>query len=220
MREQTIKIVILGDCGVGKSSLALRFVSNEFKPYSESTIGASYMSKSVTFDYVKDANNEDKVTEETILRKIDFKIWDTAGQEKYRSLAPMYYRGAGAALLVYDVSKATSFEVLQSWVDELKSNGPPGIVLGLCGNKCDLDDDRQVQSQDAQDYANRLGCFYLETSAKNDVNVHKAFEEIAKKVPLQESCYSDPVEGTGSSIHQLDLGLSEEYSTSYSSSCC
>ena len=184
---QTIKVVVLGDTGVGKSSLALRFVSNIFRPYSESTIGASYMSKSVTVDSdLSDSSSTEGNMKSTFSRTIDFKIWDTAGQEKYRSLAPMYYRGAGAALLVFDITNASSFKVLQSWVNELRANGPPDIIMVLCGNKCDLDEKRQVNKDEAEEYAKSLQSFYIETSAKDDVNVFKAFEEIAKKVPFAD----------------------------------
>lgn len=258
LRGQTIKVVILGDSGVGKSSLALRFVSNEFKPYSESTIGASYMSKSITVQEEGEKKekltvtgendgeintNEENSTSETAKdafssskknnnfippsptlatpRRVEFKIWDTAGQEKYRSLAPMYYRGAGAALLVYDITKPESFHILQSWVNELKYNGPPGIVMGLCGNKCDLvneNETRHIDVEEAHAYAKSLGCFYMETSAKDDVNVYRAFEELAKRVPyVEEENFDFPERG---GYGNLDLGQVEEESLSFFSSWC
>ena len=91
-KPREVKVVLLGDTGVGKSSLVLRFVTNNFKPYSESTIGASFMSKMIMVD----------------AKPIKFQIWDTAGQEKYHSLAPMYYRGAAAAVIVYDITRSVS----------------------------------------------------------------------------------------------------------------
>jgi len=254
---QTVKVVILGDSGVGKSSLALRFVTNDFKPYSESTIGASYMSKRITIDSMPMSVNDFEKEEESDKQSSDdadsnnremggqnvssidgndtspptshkrimeFKIWDTAGQEKYRSLATMYYRGAGAALLVFDVTKASSFDVLQSWVNELKFKGPPDIVMGLCGNKCDLNeegDERQVSLKDAQEYAKKLGCFYLETSAKKNVNVLKAFEEIAKRVPPLEEEFYDLSERPGINVSgKLDLGVNNPPSSGFLSSFC
>ncbi len=149
---QIVKVVLLGDTGVGKSSIALRFVSNEFKPYSESTIGASFLSKTLSFD----ASNNRK--------KIAFKIWDTAGQERYACLAPMYYRGAGAAILVYDICKTSSFKTLQRWMEELRCNGPPNIVLIVCGNKADLAASyRQVDATMARAYADSIGAGFFET---------------------------------------------------------
>jgi Ras-related protein Rab-22 len=91
-KPREVKVVLLGDTGVGKSSLVLRFVTNNFKPYSESTIGASFMSKMIMVQG----------------KPIKFQIWDTAGQEKYHSLAPMYYRGAAAAIIVYDITRSVS----------------------------------------------------------------------------------------------------------------
>ena len=106
-RCREIKIVLLGDSGVGKSSIAQRYVTDTFRPHGESTIGASFMSKMIV-------NNGSPCK---------CQIWDTAGQEKYHSLAPMYYRGAAAAILVYDMTKKSSFEKLQKWVDEKLVDG-------------------------------------------------------------------------------------------------
>ncbi|CAM9786397.1 unnamed protein product [Choristocarpus tenellus] len=122
-KSREVKVVLLGDTGVGKSSLVLRFVTNNFKPYSESTIGASFMSKMIMIDNTP----------------IKFQIWDTAGQEKYHSLAPMYYRGASAAIVVYDITKAHSFETLKDWINELQAQGPKDMAIAIAGNKKDLE---------------------------------------------------------------------------------
>ena len=102
------KVVLLGDTGVGKSSLVLRFITNEFKPYVESTIGASFMSK-----LLMDPDGS----------AVKFQIWDTAGQEKYHSLAPMYYKGAAAAIVVYDITKRKTYDTLKDWIAELRAQG-------------------------------------------------------------------------------------------------
>ena len=163
---QIVKVVCLGDSGVGKSSLALRFVTNEFKPYSEATIGASFMSKTISIPEEVDGNENTETpisTSTKTHKKIAFKIWDTAGQEKYACLAPMYYRGAGAAVLVYDICKASSFQALKRWVEELRSNGPPNIVLIICGNKSDLAKQyRQVDENSARAYADSIGAAFFE----------------------------------------------------------
>jgi small GTP-binding protein len=144
-REQSVKVVLLEDSGVGKSSLALRFVTVEFRPYSESTIGASFMSKSIrvplspSVQYNEGQKTVPKYSESKQYQcNIGLKIGDTAGQEKYHSLAPMYYRGAEAAILVYDVTVPASFVALQDWVFELKQNASPELMLVICGNKSDL----------------------------------------------------------------------------------
>ncbi|KAG1688797.1 Ran-binding protein 9 [Nymphon striatum] len=120
------------DCGVGKSSIVQRFVNDVFNVNVESTIGASFMTKNLIMnDYV-----------------FKFQIWDTAGQERYRSLAPMYYRGAGSAIIVYDVTNKTSFNSVKSWVHELRQHGSNDLILAIAGNKCDLEDKREVPEND------------------------------------------------------------------------
>mmetsp|Transcript_21351 Transcript_21351/g.25756 ORF Transcript_21351/g.25756 Transcript_21351/m.25756 type:complete len:216 (+) Transcript_21351:273-920(+) len=184
--EKSVKVVLLGDSGVGKSSIALRFVTDEFRPYTESTIGASFMAKTIEFEDIRSDEN----TTSARKRDVSFKIWDTAGQEKYHSLAPMYYRGAGAAVLVFDMCNQTTFDTLQNWVTELEGSGPPNIVLVVCGNKADLSDHRRVQSDVAQEYATKVGALYMETSAKDNENIDDLFKQIAKLVPVETDCES------------------------------
>lgn len=116
-------------------------------------------------------------------RQIGFKIWDTAGQEKYRSLAPMYYRGSQAAILVYDITKPASLESLKDWADELRRNGPSDLVLAICGNKIDLQEDRLIVCSAGENYAKQIGAIYIQTSAKEGDYVERLFVEIARKVP-------------------------------------
>jgi small GTP-binding protein len=108
---------------------------------------------------------------------------DTAGQERYRSLAPMYYRGAAAAIVVYDITNPDSFTGAKSWVKELQRRGDPNVVIALAGNKADLESRRKVEYEDANAYAEENGILHLETSAKNANNVKALFVEIAKKLP-------------------------------------
>lgn len=165
-----MKVVLLGQTGVGKSSIVLRFVTNQFDKNSDATIGASFLSKTISVD----------------TSTIKFQIWDTAGQEKYRSLAPMYYRGAAAAIIVYDITRVSTFDTLQSWVKELHNLGPENIVIVLVGNKCDLESEREVDFARAQHYAESIGAICIETSAKTNVHVHDAFVEIVRRLPEGE----------------------------------
>ena len=110
-------------------------------------------------------------------------VWDTAGQEKYHSLAPMYYRGARAAVVVYDICNGPSFEALKSWLQRLKEFGPKGLIIMIVGNKCDLADGRQVDREQAESFAKSEDCLYLECSAREDVNVELIFQEIARLLP-------------------------------------
>lgn len=198
--EGSAKVVLLGDSGVGKSSVALRFTRNEFRPYCESTIGASFMTKAVlvpppsVVEGGESARNDDETdadlateTEAQSIpvkpRRVQFNIWDTAGQEKYASLAPMYYRGAAASILVYDITNRASFQVLKAWAEELHNRGPSDIVIVVCGNKLDLEEARQVPLQEAEDFAAEIGAFCIETSARDDANIESMFVELARRLP-------------------------------------
>jgi len=163
------KLVLLGESAVGKSSLVLRFVKDQFDDYRESTIGAAFLTQTVTLD--------DQTT-------VKFEIWDTAGQERYKSLAPMYYRNANCAVVVYDITQSASLEKARSWVRELQRQADPSIVIALCGNKTDLENRRQVSQEEAKKYAAEEGLMWGETSAKSGEGVSDIFTAIANKLPL------------------------------------
>ncbi|KAI8145100.1 ras-like GTP-binding protein RYL2 [Fennellomyces sp. T-0311] len=149
------KVVILGSQGVGKTSLVVRYISKTFSPNSTSTIGASFMTKKLTVDNCK----------------VRLQIWDTAGQERFRAMAPMYYRGAQAALLVYDMTSRESFVELHSWIEELKRNMTEELVIVVVANKSDLATRREVPEDQAREYVTRvLGpeTPLYEVSAKED----------------------------------------------------
>ncbi|CAN9511886.1 unnamed protein product [Ophioblennius macclurei] len=174
MALRELKVCLLGDTGVGKSSIVWRFVEDSFDPNINPTIGASFMTKTVQYQ------NE--------LHK--FLIWDTAGQERFRALAPMYYRGSAAAIIVYDITKEDSFQTLKNWVKELRQHGPPNIVVAIAGNKCDLSDAREVPEKDAKDYADSIHAIFVETSAKNAININEVFIEISKRIPVADAAGS------------------------------
>jgi len=169
MSKKTLnyKLVLLGDAAVGKSSSVERFVKNEFFEFQQPTIGAAFLTQTVPLDDVI----------------VKFEIWDTAGQERYRSLAPMYYRGAAAALVVYDITVHDSFTGAKTWIEELQRQGSADIVIGLAGNKCDLESKREVPEQEARKYAQENNCLFFETSAKSGQNVNEIFTQIATKLP-------------------------------------
>jgi len=168
-KQFQFKLVLLGESAVGKSSLVLRFVKDQFDDYRESTIGAAFLTQTVTL--------EDQTT-------VKFEIWDTAGQERYKSLAPMYYRNANCAIVVYDISQSASLEKARTWIRELQRQADPSIVIALCGNKADLSARRQVSEEDAKKYADEEGLMWAETSAKTGAGVTEVFTAIAKKLPL------------------------------------
>ncbi|CAF0916005.1 unnamed protein product [Rotaria sordida] len=166
-RTCQFKMVLLGESAVGKSSLVLRFVKGQFHEYQESTIGAAFLTQTVSVDDTT----------------VKLELWDTAGQERYHSLAPMYYRGAQAAIVVYDITNADTFSRAKVWVKELQRQAAPNIVIALAGNKVDLATKRQVEVADAQTYAEENGLIFMETSAKTSMNVNDIFMAIARKLP-------------------------------------
>ncbi|RMZ86873.1 hypothetical protein DV736_g5900, partial [Chaetothyriales sp. CBS 134916] len=175
-RFAQFKLVLLGESAVGKSSLVLRFVKDQFDDYRESTIGAAFLTQTIALD--------DTTT-------VKFEIWDTAGQERYKSLAPMYYRNANCAVVVYDITQAASLDKAKSWVKELQRQANENIIIALAGNKVDIvtdnPDKRAIQTADAEAYAKEAGLLFFETSAKTATNVKELFTAIAKKLPLDQA---------------------------------
>ncbi|KAF3903938.1 hypothetical protein ABW21_db0205121 [Orbilia brochopaga] len=174
-RFAQFKLVLLGESAVGKSSLVLRFVKDQFDDYRESTIGAAFLTQTIALD------------ENTTVK---FEIWDTAGQERYKSLAPMYYRNANCAVVVYDITQAASLDKAKAWVKELQRQANESIVIALAGNKLDLvtanPSKRAIETADAEAYAKEAGLLFLETSAKTAENVKEMFTAIAKKLPTDQ----------------------------------
>ena len=211
-----VKLVMLGDSGVGKTSIALRFVHNSYQPFVEATIGATYLSRNLAVAEPNDDGTTTTTTTTTPSKGVELKIWDTAGQERYQSLTPLYFRGAGAALLVYDVTKLHSYQTLQRWVRELKHTGPENVLLTIVGNKSDLDQERTVLQEDAQAYAESIGAVYLEASAKTGENVLQIFESIALRVSQEDRFIRPPEETMRNDV----LDLSSARQSFMGTSCC
>lgn len=187
METTLAKIVMLGESGAGKSSIALRFTRNEFLANQETTVGAAFLSKTVMVPPTRGAGaapgGAATYAVQQQMRALKFEIWDTAGQERFRSLAPIYYRGACGALVVYDITNNESIKKAQTWVKELRANADPSLVIVLVGNKKDLESLRQVSYEDGQRLAaeEQLAGFY-ETSAKDNNNVEQVFLDLASKL--------------------------------------
>ncbi|KAL3515749.1 hypothetical protein ACH5RR_022651 [Cinchona calisaya] len=164
--DYLFKVVLIGDSGVGKSNLLSRFTRNEFCLESKSTIGVEFATRTLQVEG----------------RTVKAQIWDTAGQERYRAITSAYYRGALGALLVYDVTKPTTFENVSRWLKELRDHADSNIVIMLIGNKTDLKHLRAVATEDAQGFAEKEGLSFIETSALEATNVEKAFQTILGEI--------------------------------------
>jgi Ras-related protein Rab-5C len=162
-RADTMKLVLLGDTGVGKTCLVSRWGKNTFRADQQSTIGAGFTQKSFTYSGMT----------------YKLHIWDTAGQERYQSMAPIYSQNAGGALVVFDLTRPETLANLQKWRDCL-DNCPQDIPVVIVGNKSDLADERQVTFDEGIAYSQRMKCEYFETSAENGSGVDDAFSTLAQ----------------------------------------
>ncbi|KAJ3126192.1 Ras- protein Rab-7 [Nowakowskiella sp. JEL0407] len=202
-RKVLLKVIILGDSGVGKSSLMNQYVNRKFSNQYKATIGADFLTKEVLVDG----------------RLVTMQIWDTAGQERFQSLGVAFYRGADCCVLVHDINNVRSFENLDSWRDEFllqaSPRDPNNFPFVVLGNKIDLEETkRQVSQKRAQTWCQQRGDIpYFETSAKEAINVDLAFQTIAKNALSKEAeveLYSDFPEPirltTPSQSHQADCG--------------
>lgn len=174
-RKVLLKVIILGDCGVGKTSLMNRFVNQKFTSQYKATIGADFLTKEIIVD--------DKM--------VTLQIWDTAGQERFQSLGVAFYRGADCCILVCDVSAGNTFRSLDSWRDEFliqaSPRDPEHFPFVVIGNKVDLDLREVTSRQLSQWCTSKGGLSFFESSAKDAINVEQAFQEAARKALAQDS---------------------------------
>lgn len=160
------KVVLIGDSGVGKSSLLSRFTRNEFDNESKSTIGVEFATRSLEIDG----------------KTIKAQVWDTAGQERYRAITSAYYRGAVGAVLVYDITKQKTYESVDRWMEEVKEHASEQIVVMLVGNKCDLKHLQAIPTEEVKTIAEEKNLLFVEASALDATNVEELFQETIEKV--------------------------------------
>eukprot|EP01084_Bolivina_argentea_P292945 503770_1 len=160
------KFIAIGDTGVGKSCLLLQFTDKRFNPEHDLTIGVEFGTQTVSI------NNE----------TVKLQIWDTAGQETFRSITRSYYRNTAGALLVYDITRRETFMHVSQWLTDAKTHGSSDMTVMLVGNKCDLEHLRQVSTEEGQKFAQENGLLFIETSAKTSKNVEESFTKPASHI--------------------------------------
>ncbi|KAK6587896.1 Rab2 GTPase [Cryptosporidium xiaoi] len=163
--DYLFKYIIIGDTAVGKSCLLLQFTDRRFRVDHDLTIGVEFGARIIEIDS----------------KKIKLQIWDTAGQESFRSITRSYYRGAAGALLVYDITRRDTFNHLEKWLIDVKRNATPNMTIILVGNKCDLDR-REVTTEEGKEFARKNGLLFVEASAKTSYNVENAFMKVSEMI--------------------------------------
>jgi len=164
--DYLFKLLLIGDSGVGKSCLLLRFADDTYTESYISTIGVDFKIRTIELDG----------------KTIKLQIWDTAGQERFRTITSSYYRGAHGIIVVYDVTDQESFNNVKQWLQEIDRYASENVNKLLVGNKCDLTNKKVVDYSSAKEYADQLGIPFLETSAKNATNVEQAFMTMAAEI--------------------------------------
>ncbi|KAG0837196.1 hypothetical protein G6F16_003945 [Rhizopus arrhizus] len=188
--DYLFKIIIIGDSGVGKSNLLLRYTSNEFLQDSRSTIGVEFATKTI------------KIGNCTIKAQ----LWDTSGQERYKAITSAFYRGAVGAILVYDITRKSSFDHISQWLEELREYTEDNIPLVLVGNKVDLSDkSRAVSTEEARKYALNSNMLFFEASAYDTTNVKLAFEAMFSQIHRELSINKLLKKNSSRDVHALSV---------------
>ena len=197
------KIVLIGDSFVGKTNIMSKYLKNEFHEDSKATVGVEFGAKKFDIEG----------------KSVKAQIWDTAGQERYKSITTTYYRGAKGALIVYDITRKETFDSVDRWISELVNSGDKNMTMLLIGNKCDLDNQRQVTKEQGEEKAKAFKVAFLETSASSGENLDVAFEMIMKEV--YSKCKNELDEDDGMEEMQMgqEIDLTKK-KTVDKKSCC
>ena len=164
--DYLFKYLIIGNSGVGKSCLLIRFTDDKFEEGYVTTIGVDFKIKTLEIEG----------------KSVKLQIWDTAGQERFRNIVSSYYKGAHGIMMVYDITDLESFRYLDSWIKEIEKNASKNVYKILVGNKNDLEKNRKVTFEKGKEFANLHGMKFFETSAKENRNVEEAFKEMTKDI--------------------------------------
>lgn len=187
--DYLIKLLLIGDSGVGKSCLLLRFSDDSFTPSFITTIGIDFKIRTIELEG----------------KRIKLQIWDTAGQERFRTITTAYYRGAMGILLVYDVTDEKSFNNIRNWIRNIEQHATESVNKILIGNKCDMVEKKVVDSARGKALADEYAIKFLETSAKNSINVEEAFITLAKDI--KKRLIDNQQDGSGGNGKKQDIKL-------------
>ena len=165
--DSVYKVLILGDSSVGKTCFLLKYTDKVFNEVYMSTIGLDYRLKTLTLKNGK---------------KVKLQIWDTAGQDRFRTITKNYYKGANGIILIYDVTSSETYENVENWISQIKEEASPNVVIYLVGNKVDMEDKRKVTTEEGQKIADENNLPFIETSAKSDININETFDNLVEKM--------------------------------------
>ena len=201
--EVMFKVVLVGDSSVGKTNIMSKYLKNEFHEDSKATVGVEFGSKQFTVDG----------------HQVKAQIWDTAGQERCKAITNAYYKGAKGAFVVYDITRKGSFESIDKWVNDLTGTADKKITIVIIGNKCDLEDQRQITKEQGEEKASKLEAAFLETSAFSGENLDKAFEMMMNQVYKkchEEMMAENDIEMEGGQ----DINLNKKPENTEKKKCC
>ena len=202
--ELMVKVVIVGDSGVGKTNIMSKYLKNEFHEDSKATVGVEFGSKQFNIQG----------------HQVKAQIWDTAGQERYKAITSAYYKGAKGAFIVYDISRKNTFDSISRWVSDITATADKKITLILIGNKSDLEDQRQVTKEQGEEKAKEFGLAFLETSASSGDNLEKAFSLMINEV--YKKCKEDINAETDDNVvdQGKDITLNKPAGKTEKKKCC
>ena len=202
--EMMFKVVLVGDSFVGKTNIMSKYLKNEFHEDSKATVGVEFGSKQFNIEG----------------HSIKAQIWDTAGQERYKAITSAYYKGAKGAFVVYDITRKGSFESVEKWVSDLTAAADKKLTVVVIGNKCDLEDQRQVTKEEGEQKAGKLEVAFLETSALSGENLDKAFEMMMNEI--YKKCHEEMLaEGDVDIIEGgQEINLTNKNQNTENKKCC
>ena len=204
------KILLLGDSGVGKSCIILRYIEDTFSVNLMNSIGVDFKLKNIEIDN----------------KKIKLQIWDTAGQERFRTITTSYYKGAHAIVIVFDITDKDSFEHVNVWMQDIDKFAKAGGMRILVGNKCDLEHQRAVTKDQGNEMALKYGIKYIETSAKDTINIEELFVNTAKTLMNKQQSNKTGINNNGTNSYGIDLANNgnnnnnENKNGNQNSGCC